>query len=223
MTHPDYIRKKAIQLRVEKKLTIDEIAERLSLSKTTVYYWVKDIEIPRKPGRAFRTKAQQLGTKAMQAKYTRAREEAYQRGVDEFPDLIEMPSFGDFVCAYLCEGSKRCRNTVSIANSDPTIVALGDKWIRRLGKNKIRYAVQYHADQDLQELQDFWSDLLGVEPEAINLQRKSNSNQLTGRSWRSVHGVLTVSMGDTELRARLQAWMDLLRDSWEVESTDSGV
>lgn len=217
MAHPEYIRRKAIQLRVEKKLTIDEIAERLSLNKTTIYYWVKDIPIPRKPGRALRTKAQELGARAMQAKYKKARELAYERGVDEYPVLIEQPTFGDFVCAYLCEGYKRNRNAVSIANSDPAVVVLGDRWIRKLGKNKIRYEVQYHADQDLEELRKFWSELLGVDPETINLQRKSNSNQLAGRSWRSAHGVLTVSMGDTELRARLQAWMDLMRDGWEIE------
>lgn len=215
MAHPEYIRKKAVQLRVEKKLTIDEIAERLSLSKTTIYYWVKDIPIPRKPGRAFRTKAQRLGTMAMQARYTKAREMAYERGAAEFEFLIGLPSFRDFVCAYLCEGYKRCRNTVAIGNSDPAIVVLGNRWIRNLGKNKIRYSVQYHADQNLSELQRFWGELLAVEPEAINLQRKSNSNQLTGRTWRSEHGVLTVSMGDTELRARLQAWMDLLRAGWK--------
>lgn len=100
-------------------------------------------------------------------------------------------------------------------HSDPAIVVLGDKWIRKLGRNKIRYEVQYHADQDLAELREFWGRELGVEPEAINQQRKSNSNKLTGRTWRSAHGVLTVSMGDTELRSRLQAWMDLVRAGWK--------
>lgn len=215
MAHPDYIRKKAIQLRVEKKLTIDEIAERLSLSKTTIYYWVNHIEIPRKPAQGFRTEDQIRGTKAMQARYTRAREAAYRRGLAEFETLSEDLTFRDFVCMYIGEGSKRDRNTVAICNSDPTVVVLGNKWIRQEGKNKIRYSVQYHADQDLEQIVAFWSQLLGVSPEAINLQRKSNSNQLAGRSWRSEHGVLTVSMGDTQLRARLQAWMDLVRKDWK--------
>jgi hypothetical protein len=44
--------------------------------------------------------------------------------------------------------------------------------------------------------------------------RKSNSNQLAGRTWRSEHGVLTVTTHDTYFRARLQAWVDLLRRRW---------
>jgi hypothetical protein len=45
-------------------------------------------------------------------------------------------------------------------------------------------------------------------------QRKSNSGQLRGRTWRSEHGVLTVCVNDTALRARLQGWIELVRDDW---------
>lgn len=219
MAHPDYIKQKAIQLRTEKKLTIDEIAERLSLPRTTVFYWVGDIEIPRKP-KAWTAspklrEAQALGTAAMQEKYRKIREEAYEQGRAEFEELASDRTFRDFVCMYLGEGYKRSRNDVAIANSDPAVVVLGNRWIKELGSNKIRYEVQYHADQDLAVLRKFWGDLLEVSHELINVQRKSNSNRLKGRSWRSEHGVLTVSMGDTRFRARLQAWMDLLRDEWK--------
>lgn len=212
MAHPEYIREKAVQLRVEKKLTIDEIAERLSLGKTTIYYWVKDIPIPETE----RQSARRL--KASKTNSDRAKEKrdaAYQQGLAEFEALSEDRTFLAFVCMYLGEGTKRCRNTVAICNSDPAIILLGNRWITLLGGNKVRYSVQFHSDQDLAELQHFWADLLSVDPFLINFQRKSNSNQLSGRAWRSPYGVLTVSMGDTALRARLQAWMDLLRQEWK--------
>lgn len=150
----------------------------------------------------------------MQAKYQQIREEAYRQGKEEFDSLVAVPGFRDFVCMYIGEGYKRSRNDVGLGNSDPTVVSLANRWISQLGSNKIRYSLQYHADQDLPILRRFWANLLGTEPEQINLQRKSNSNQLTGRTWRSKYGVLTVSMGDTCLRARLQAWMDRLRAEW---------
>jgi hypothetical protein len=56
--------------------------------------------------------------------------------------------------------------------------------------------------------------VVGVDPQEIKLQRKSNSNQMKGRSWRSVHGVLTARVYDTLLHARVQAWMDRIRDEW---------
>jgi hypothetical protein len=87
--------------------------------------------------------------------------------------------------------------------------------MRRLTAKPLTFSIQYHADQYLDELCRFWSKALGIEATAIRLQRKSNSNQLRGRTWRSRHGVLTVSVADTLLRSRLQAWMAQLRASWQ--------
>jgi len=81
MTHAPYLRDKAREMRVSKKLTIDELAERLALSRSTVYYWVRDLPLePTDASRARRTAAQRRGTRAMQRKYTARREEAYREG-----------------------------------------------------------------------------------------------------------------------------------------------
>jgi transcriptional regulator with XRE-family HTH domain len=212
LTHPDYIRAKAVELRTQRNLSIDEIAERLALSRTTVYYWLRDVPVDRSARP--RTLAQLNGSIAMQAKYRRLREEAYAEGRETFDELARDASFRDFVCLYIAEGYKRNRNTVSVCNSDPAVVVLCDRWVRRLSSATPAYRVQYHADQDFDELQQFWGAQLGVEPERISLQPKTNSNQLAGRTWRCVHGVLTVHVGDTLLRARLQAWIDRLREAW---------
>jgi excisionase family DNA binding protein len=61
LAHPDYIREKARQMRLEKDLTIDEIAERLGISRQTIFYWVKDVPLG-KPRRS--TRGQRWGTPA---------------------------------------------------------------------------------------------------------------------------------------------------------------
>ena len=212
MAHPKYLREKARSLRVEKKLTIDELADQLALSRTTIYYWVRDLPVPRSEERA--SAARRKASLAARAKFRRLREAAYERGQQEFESLLLEPTFRDFVCLYLAEGSKKCRNTVAICNSDPAIVRLGNQWICRLAANPVSYSIQYHADHKLDELVEFWGDYLGIDPGTIRLQRKSNSNGLKSRNWRSDHGVLTVTSSDTYLKARIYAWMDLLRASW---------
>jgi hypothetical protein len=209
-SHAPHVRAKARELRA-RRLTIDEIADRLSLPRTTVFHWVRDMPIPTTRRQS---DAQRRGTLAMQARALERREAAYRRGAEEYPTLCAAPTFRDFVCLYLAEGSKRCRNTVAIGNSDPAVVALADRRIGRLTERRRTYAIQYHADQDLHDLVRFWGGLLGIDPVVIALQRKSNSGRLGGRSWRSVHGVLTVRAKDTLLRARMQAWMDELRAGW---------
>lgn len=215
MAHAPYIRNKARELRISKKLTIDELAERLALPRTTIYYWVKDLPIERSDsGGRFPTHGQRLGNRAMQRKYKALRDEAYAQGERSFEKLVVEASFRDFVCLYMAEGYKRNRNVVSIANSDPAIILVAQHWMCRLSERQPCYSIQYHADQKLDELTSFWGSKLGVEPVTIRLQRKSNSNQLAGRTWRSQYGVMSVTCNDTLFRARLGAWMDCLRKSW---------
>lgn len=215
MTYPAYLRDRARRLRTEQQLTLDQIGERLALPRGTVWSWIADLPLdpPRRvtPGAA-------LGNAAMQAKYRQLREDAYARGRAEFDALVAQPTFRDFVVLYIAEGLKRNRNRVAIGNSDPSVVALAARWMAELADRPLTYAVQYHADQDLDELRAYWGTLLGVEPTTISLQRKSNSGQLAGRSWRSRYGVLTVTACDTLLRARLQAWIDRLHGEWPLDS-----
>jgi hypothetical protein len=215
MAYPPYVREKARKLRVEKRLSIDEIAERLALPKTTIYYWVRDLPLRRE------RRAHRKGNPGFQAKCRLRRMAAYALGRLEFERLSRDPTFRDFVCLYIGEGSKRNRNRVAVCNSDPRVIVLCTRWIRRFARNPLDFRVQYHADQQLKELQHFWGGQVGVAPEAIALQRKSNSGRLGGRSWRSQHGVLTVTASDTMFRARLQAWMDCLQEQW-LDSPDSG-
>ena len=213
MTYPPYLREKARLLRAEKELTIDEIAERLAVGRTTVYTWVRDM--PR-PTRCVRRDGPNhaLGNRAMQARYKRERDEAYELGHWEFPRLCRLPGFRDFVCLYIAEGYKRDRNCVSIGNSDPAVVRLGQLWIVDFTRNAVSYSIQYHADQRLAELTEFWADTLKIPGESIRLQRKSNSRGLAGRTWRSKYGVMSIRVGDTRFRARLQGWMDHLHSLW---------
>ena len=218
MTHAPYLREKARALRTERKLTIDELADRLALSRSTVYYWVRDLPIPGSAsGGGWPRGAQRKGSDAMQRKYRLLREAAYAQGVSEYEALARDPTFRDFVCLYIAEGYKRDRNVVDVCNSDPAVVQLVARWIRRLSTRVPEVSIQYHVDQDLVGLRVFWADELGVAAESIRTQRKSNSNQLTGRIWRSRYGVLKIRVGDTSLRCRLQAWMDLLRSEWQLD------
>jgi hypothetical protein len=210
------LREKARGLRRDRHLSIDEIAARLALPRSTVFYWVRDLPL----GRVRRASdAQRKGNHAMSRRYRLLREQAYQEGRATFDLLAVEPSFRDFVCMYIGEGSKRSRNIVAICNSDPCVVQLGAAWITRLTRNKVRYSLQYHADQQLDELVGFWAARLDIGVNEVKLLRKSNSNRLNGRSWRSEYGVLTVRVGDTMLRARLQAWMDRVREDW-IDSSD---
>jgi hypothetical protein len=190
---------------------IHPMSRHLAISRSTVFYWVRDLPL----GRARRASdGQRKGNHAMSRHYRLLREQAYEEGRATFDLLAIEPTFREFVCMYIGEGSKRSRSSVAICNSDPCVVQLGAAWITELTRNKVGYSLQYHGDQQLDELVAFWAGRLDIGADEVKLLRKSNSNRLNGRSWRSKHGVLTVRVG-----ARLQAWMDRVREDW-IDSAD---
>ncbi len=164
MAYPSYLRERAQELRTEKHLSLIEIAERLALPKTTVYYWIRDLPLGR-PRRT--TRGQRIGNRGMRKKYRLLREAAYNQGLDEYDELIKLPTFRDFVVLYIAEGYKRSRNTVSICNSDPAIVAMAAGWLRTLTYKPLGCSVQFHADQNLNELRQYWAAVLGIDGSAI--------------------------------------------------------
>lgn len=93
----------------------------------------------------------------MKAIHRRRREAAYERGRIEYPVLLEEPTFRDFVCTYIGEGSKHSRNVVAICNSDPAVVRLGATRIRHLASNPVVFSFQHHADQDPEDLCESWA------------------------------------------------------------------
>lgn len=212
VSHPAYLRDKARALRVSKRLTIDELAERLVLPRTTIFHWVRDLPIPYVT--PARSAAQRRAARANSAKYRLLRDAAYAEGRATFAGLALEPTFRDFVTLFIAEGYKRTRHQVSIANSDSTVVALSVLWLPRLTDRRLNFSIPYHADQDLGELRAFWGRTLGIDGGEIKFLRKSNSGRLAGRSWRSRYGVISVTVNDTLLRSRMQGWVDSLKESW---------
>jgi AcrR family transcriptional regulator len=161
---PALCTRRARELRVDKHLSLDEIAERLALPKTTVYYWIRDLPL----GRARRaSEGQRRGNYSMQNKWRHKREAAYAQGVEEYDELMKQHTFRDFVALYIAEGYKRSRNSVSLCNSDPVIVSLAARWMRRLSGKTLRVRVQHHADQNVADVRAFWAETLEVDGAAV--------------------------------------------------------
>jgi transposase-like protein len=219
------LRQQAINLRKQHNLALDEIAGRLGLHRSTIYYWIRDIPLTRTERTLRQTSAQQAGTLANQAKCASRRQQAYSDTYNRAHVLLKDQQIRDFVVLYLAEGYRRNRNSVAFSNSNPVMVRFAHDCIQRLATNRhIRYSFQYHADQDPIALQSFWGSNLNIDPERIKPIRKTNSGHLKSRRFNCEWGVLQIQVSDTTFRAQLQALMDVVQKQWssaEAELADN--
>jgi transposase-like protein len=207
MAHSRYLRQTARSLRVEQQLTVDQLAARLSLPRSTIYYWVRDLPL--------RGGARDATQREAPRKVSRARSDAaYEEGLATFAELSAQPTFRDFICVYLVQGDQRDRTHVALTNSDPAVMRLVSRWIRRLTDRAPLLSLQYGPDQSLKELRHFWSEATGAEPRTIHARGPAEGKSDERPAAGSPHGVLTVAVDDTLLRARLQGWIQRTRETW---------
>ncbi len=201
----------ARSLRVERRLTVDELAARLSLPRSTIYYWVRDLPLcgPRRqaPGEGRHRYGGQTVSRANG-------EAAYEEGLETFDELSAQPTFRDFVCIYLVHGEHRDRTRVALSNSDPAVMRLVNRWLRRLTDKAPLLSLQCWPGQSLKELRGFWAEAIGAEPRAIRARGYTEGEPEEQPGSGPPHGRLTVAVDDTLLRARLQGWMHSARESW---------
>lgn len=210
--HDAHLKRKALELR-GKGMALDDIVLRLALPRTTVFGWIKDVSIERTVKQSL---AQQRGSQAGKEKAALKRDAVYQAALLEAPALLQEPKLRDFTVLYLAEGYRRSRHTVSICNSNPRIMALSHEIMLRFATNPLDYSLQYHADHDVDELRLFWGGHMNIDSTRIRPIRKSNSGELSGRQWRSEHGVLAIRAADTFFRCKVQTWMDTVTQSWHT-------
>jgi transcriptional regulator with XRE-family HTH domain len=119
MAYPAYLRERARELRVKNKLSLNEIAERLALPKTTVYYWIKDLPL----GRERRwSVGQRKGNRSMQNKWRLLREAAYAQGQREWDELSKIPTFRDLL------SSTSLRVTSGVGTRRPSATLIRRLW-----------------------------------------------------------------------------------------------
>jgi transposase-like protein len=209
----------ARSLRIEQRLTVDELAARMSLPRSTIYYWVRDL--PLRDGareRAGESNVVACGAAGqVPGRVTRAhREAAYEEGLATFEELSAQPTFRDFVCIYLVQGEQRDRTRIALTNSDPAVMRLVSRWLRRLTDKAPFLLLRYGPGQSLKELRRFWGETTGTAPRAIRARGSSEGIAILGEQPvpGSSHGWLTIGVEDTLLRARLQGWMHSARETW---------
>lgn len=219
----DHLRRQAVQLR-EQGWSVNDLAVRLGVAKSTAYAWVK--HIPLDPD-AERARHKQEHAAAMAAgrwdeqRAERDRRQAEVRAgvVAELGALTERDIVLGGALVYLCEGSKskpwRRLDRLTFINNDPRLHQLFLCFLRVHGRDpgSLRYRVHIHETADAEAAGDWWAKRLGVPRELFQRPTIKRHNPATRRANTGVdyHGCLIVSVPKSrELYWRVEGVVDAL-------------
>ncbi len=165
---------KAFTLRKEGK-TYSEIKNQIGINipKSTLSYWCKDINLPKKYHERVRRIILDNAQKGreMALVVNRVKREKYLETVTDRNKHLTLALKNKDVAKialamlYLGEGSKTQRGSMTFANSDPFIISLFLYLLRYcydIDESKFRCTIQPRADQNIKELERFWFDITQI-------------------------------------------------------------
>lgn len=212
------LREKAKQLRAQ-GWTLQATYTQLGVPKATVWYWIKDVPLPKKSNHTTPTHkkeaalARKKATKKMQEKYktihTLYRNEAIRLWEENLQHNVE---FKFFLLAYSCEGSKGGRGIV-FSNSDPELIAFATKWFKYLnfsGKTIRCYVTIYdHHDKDF--IVTFWRKVTGLQDIRLLDGASGKFGKLRGRHAVLQYGTARIDISSSYTKTMVDTWMELFK------------
>jgi hypothetical protein len=151
---------KARQLRA-RGLTMDAIAEKLHVSKSSVSLWARDV--PFQPS-LLRTKARRRGPNVLQRRKQEEIDRLRAEGIARIGCLNRKQFLVAGAAAYAGEGGKT-QSQVTFTNSDPRLVAFFCAWLREffdIDESRLSLYLYLHAGLDLDDALAFWSVVTGI-------------------------------------------------------------
>jgi transcriptional regulator with XRE-family HTH domain len=195
-------RARARELRA-RSWTLQEIADELGVSKSSVSIWVRDVDfVPRPRNRGHPAGPRHPMRLKKEAELERCRAEAASWTHELSDRELAMYALG----LYAGEGSKS-DGSIIFANSDPTLMQIFTRWLRHefdLDESKLRVKLYLHADLDLERAVAFWSDALGV-PSAQFTKPYRAVVDSTMRHNRHVYGCASIVYHSRTLHRRVMA------------------
>ncbi|MHB8895066.1 MAG: helix-turn-helix domain-containing protein [Candidatus Geothermincolia bacterium] len=216
-----YIREKAVRLRQDGH-TITEICEMLKTSKSTVWYWIKDVEMLRPNAFIEKTKRSncRAARKAAEAHRRKAnlRHEENAREAERqwLEDLNGDQEFRLFLMLYMAEGIRKGRDSFGMSNTNPDLIAFAFKMMARINVNSRQCRCDLYLKENLDAARatSFWGELLGVETIHVHIREDGH---LKGRNWVSENGIMLIRIYDTYVKTRLNVWMRLFTEDFLSE------
>jgi len=204
-------------------MSYNDIRARLHLSKSTLSRWLQNIPLSPEAINKLNSSKQMKVERyrnTMKEKRERKLNIYYESEKKYISPLSSKELYLAGLFLYWGEGSKTVRHTVSINNTDPTVLQFVLLWFAqslKIPKNKIKVMLHLYSDMDINKEKDFWSKILHI-PLNQFLKPYVKQTLKSGLDQRGFgHGTCGLMVYDTKLKEKILMALKFVSDQSQKE------
>lgn len=192
------------------------------IAKSTLSYWCRDVSLPLEYEERVRELVVSGLTKSRASALAKKREIREKNEVELYKKLQPLKKqFQDkrvalIALAMLCLGEAGKGDGLYLGSSDPRIIRLFLGLLKKcfdFDTEKVRGMIMCRADQDTQELEDYWQKISGI-PKRLFYKTRIDSRTIGKVTLdKNYHGVLRVDYFDCQIQKELKVLYNLLAES----------
>lgn len=204
-----------------KGFSINEICLSLSLPKSTVSLWVRDIELTasQKITLSLKGVRKEIIEKRRLTRLTREnarRDIITQQAQKAVHSLSRNDLFLIGIALYWAEGSKTRRGIVEFCNSDPKLIRIMLRFFReicKVPKEKFRGHIHLHPHLSSKKAELYWHQQSGIPLSQFFKTSQQHNKASKGKKDSLPYGTFSIYVCSTELFLKIRGWMNGLYES----------
>ena len=216
------LKNKAVKLR-EKGLSYSEIKAKISVAKSTLSYWLRDIKLDKKGKKRLRGRigmTQPMAAKAHRDKRIRKTKKIIRSAKKEIGDINKENLFYIGAALYWAEGSKQKEHNVgqrvTFNNSDPSMVKIYIKWLLEcvgVEPEELDFEIYSHENIRGKEgrVVKYWSEIAGFSESSFGkiYYKKDKKKKYRKNQGKNYYGLLRISVRkSTDLNRKITGWIE---------------
>jgi len=195
---------------------MNEIKDKLRVSKSSISLWVRNIKLTDDQKRALSQKGLTKESIERRRATRLSRENARRQIIvdaarEEIDTLSELELKLIGVALYWAEGGKTNRGSVQLSNGDPRIIRLMMKFFKKIckvPKEKFRAHIHIHPHLNIKKAENYWSSISGI-PLNQFYKTYSKPNKASQNKKDSLpFGTFDIYVHSTELFLKIKGWIE---------------
>lgn len=216
----------ARRLRGKKGLSIKKIAKEVSVAKSTVSLWCRDIELTplqikrlEEKEKDGRLRGRLKGAWVQKERRLKRIEKIHEQAKKDIEKLSKESLFLAGVALYWAEGHKKQHN-LGFASSDPKMILFFLKWLQeicKIPKSRLKCLVginQIHKER-IEKVEKYWSKLTGIPRSQFT--KPSFKKVKTKKIYKNIenhYGTFVIRVSkSTDLNHQVKGWIEALKEA----------